>query len=141
MHRLIQTILLLITATLNSYVSAATLTVTIENTETADGFVMVQILQGETEFKGEREPIASIQQRATEGSTTFSISNLPVGEYGVQVMHDRNDNGKLDSNFIGIPNEPWAFSNNATGNMGPPKWRDVKFELSAEVTQSIRLNH
>lgn len=141
MHRLLQTILLLITVTLASYVSAATLTVTIENTETADGLLMLRILQGEDEFGGEREAITSIQQRAIEGSMTFSVSNLPDGEYAIQVMHDRNGNGKLDTNFVGIPNEPWAFSNNATGNMGPPKWAGVKFFLSNEVTQSIRLNH
>ena len=142
MHRLLQAALLLLTtATLTAYSSAATLTVTIENTETADGLMMLQILQGETEFKGDREAITSIQQRALESSMSFSVSHLPAGEYAIQVMHDRNGNGKLDTNFVGIPNEPWAFSNNSTGNMGPPKWADVKFVLSDDVTQSIRLNH
>ena len=70
---------------------------------------------------------------------SFSVSHLPAGEYAIQVMHDRD--GKLDTNFVGIPNEPWAFSNNSTGNMGPRKWADVKFVLSDDVTQSIRLNH
>jgi len=141
MRQLLQTTLLLIATIFASYLSAETLTVVIDNVETADGFVMLRILQGEAEFKGEREAITSIQQRAVEGSITFSVSNLPDGEYAIQVMHDRNGNGKLDSNFVGIPSEPWAFSNNATGNMGPPKWDEVKFALTGEATQSIHFNH
>jgi uncharacterized protein (DUF2141 family) len=43
-------------------------------------------------------------------------------------FHDENDNGKLDTNWIGIPKEGLASSNNAKGRMGPPKWRDASFE-------------
>jgi len=126
---------------LSSHAWAETLTVVIENIEAAEGHLMVRVLQGEEEFKAEREAVTAIKQRAIVGAITFAISNLPAGEYGLQVMHDQNDNGKLDSNFIGIPTEPWAFSNNATGKMGPPSWEDVKFQLTDSVTQAIRLNH
>ena len=55
-------------------------------------------------------------------------------------MHDENGNGELDANFVGIPREPWAFSNNARGNFGPPTWEDTKFELNGQATQTIELN-
>lgn len=141
MRPIAHTMLSLIILGSASISSADTLTVTIENTKIAEGALMLRILQGETEFKGEHEAIISIQQRAIAGSSTFTVSNLPAGEYAVQVMQDLNRNGKLDSNFIGLPTEPWAFSNNATGNMGPPGWQDVKFNLDGNATQSIRLIH
>ena len=57
-------------------------------------------------------------------------------------MQDLNGNDELDSNLVGMPREPWAFSNNAAGRFGPPKWKDVRFEMGdSDVTQSIRLNH
>ena len=56
-------------------------------------------------------------------------------------MHDLNGNGELDANFLGMPREPWAFSNNAVGRRGPAKWEDAKFEISADTTLEIRLNH
>ena len=70
---------------------------------------------------------------------SFSLT-LPAGSYGARIMHDINDNGELDANFVGIPSEPWGFSNNATGSFGPPKWQDVQFELSGDAEQNIRLN-
>ena len=38
--------------------------------------------------------------------------NLPAGNYAVQVMHDENENNKLDTNFMGMPIEGYGFSNN-----------------------------
>ena len=56
-------------------------------------------------------------------------------------MHDENGNGELDANFVGIPKEPWGFSNNAKGKFGPPKWEDVQFSIGEEaVVQAISLN-
>ncbi len=121
-------------------VTAETLTVVIESLASTDGHIMLRILAGEQEFDGDVEAITSIKQRALAGDNTFTVANLPAGDYGLQIMHDKNSNGKLDSNFVGMPTEPWGFSNNATGNMGPPAWSDVKFSLSGKVTQLITLN-
>jgi len=46
----------------------------------------------------------------------------------------------LDTNFIGIPKEPYAFSNNATGFMGPPSFKESKISLNADKTIAIKLN-
>jgi uncharacterized protein (DUF2141 family) len=121
--------------------SAASLEIVIENSLVAEGQIMIRLLQGEAEFKGESPAYAALQRRATMGEMRFVIDDLPDAEYGLQVMHDTNGNGELDTNFVGMPREPWAFSNNATGNMGPPKWQDIKFSLDSDSQQSIRLNH
>ena len=122
-------------------VRAATLTVVIENNEADEGTIMLQVMADESEFAGETPPVASFMQRARPGELTFCTSGLPQGEYAVRVMHDRNDNGELDSNFVGMPTEPWAFSNNATGSFGPPGWEQVKFSHESDTVQRIRLNH
>ena len=107
------------TAALPTY--AGSLEIVIENTEVAEGELLLRVLKGESEFNGEQNAIAQIQQRASKGEMRFVLSNLPAGDYAIQIMHDVNGNGELDTNFVGIPSEPWAFSNNATGRMGPPK--------------------
>jgi uncharacterized protein (DUF2141 family) len=131
----------LLLSTIAIPVNAETLTVVIENVKVSEGHIMLRVLSGEKEFKGDIEAITSIKQRAMSGAVSFTIGNLPAGEYAVQIMHDSNDNGELDSNLVGMPTEPWAFSNNAAGNFGPPKWNDVKFDLTGTIVQSIRLNH
>ena len=48
------------------------------------------------------------------------------------MFYDANNNGKLDTNFIGIPKEPVALSNNARPKFGPPKYKDAVFAVGAE---------
>ncbi len=53
---------------------------------------------------------------------------LPPGRYAVQVVYDRNANGRLDKNLLGIPTEPVGFSRNARGRFGPPRFRQVAID-------------
>ena len=65
-----------------------------------------------------------------KGKVTF---DLPYGKYVVAGIHD------LDNNFLGMPKEPFGFSNNKRGNLGPPKWKDVLIEFN-EDNQKILIN-
>ena len=121
-------------------IAAETLTVVITNVPASEGTIMMQVMAGEAEFKGDMAPIASVMQRAAAGEMSFTTTNLPPGDYALRVMHDVNNNGELDTNFVSMPTEPWAFSNNATGNFGPAKWADAKFTVAGETTQEITLN-
>lgn len=126
---------------MSSVARADNLTVIIDNVEADQGSVMLQLLASEEQFDGTVPAQMSQMQGAQIGEMRFSFANLPAGVYGVQVIHDRNGNGKLDSNFVGMPTEPWAFSNNASGNFGPPSWQDVKFILKGDASQTIHFNH
>ena len=121
--------------------AAQSLTITLENVKESSGTIMLQLMHGEAEFKGEAAAFASYLQRAQQGTMTFQSNNLPNGEYAVRIMHDLNGNGELDTNFVGMPTEPWAMSNNARGHFGPPTWKQVKFTVSGEsVSQTIKLS-
>jgi uncharacterized protein (DUF2141 family) len=50
------------------------------------------------------------------------FSNLEPGRYAAIAFHDENNNGKLDENFLGVPTEPYGFSNNVQGFLGPPRF-------------------
>ncbi len=66
---------------------------------------------------------------------------LPPGDYAISIYYDVNGNGELDTNFIGIPKEPVALSNNAKAKFGPPKYKDAVFSLTTEgMTQRIEMN-
>ncbi len=71
---------------------------------------------------------------ATGDKTELSIPNVTSGEYAVAVFADVNGNGKLDSNFIGMPKEPVAVSRDAKGRFGPPKFADAAFLVGDGVT-------
>jgi uncharacterized protein (DUF2141 family) len=74
---------------------------------------------------------------------TKSIVNvefdLPNGIYAVAVIHDIDKNGKLSKNLFGYPIEPYAFSNNSVGNLGPPAFKDALIKLNTSKKISIVL--
>jgi uncharacterized protein (DUF2141 family) len=73
-----------------------------------------------------------------DGELVSAEMQLPPGEYALSIFYDSNDNGELDTNFIGIPKEPVALSNNARPKFGPPKYKDAVFTLGEEpLTQRI----
>lgn len=69
-----------------------------------------------------------------ENQCQVVFTNIPQGEYAISIYHDVNGNHKLDTNFLGVPKEAYAFSNNAKGFMGPPKWKDVKFKMESHTS-------
>lgn len=64
-----------------------------------------------------------------------------LGEYAASVFLDLNGNGKLDTNAIGSPSEPWGVSKNAKSKrFGPPLYKDAKFDYrGGAVTVPIEL--
>jgi uncharacterized protein (DUF2141 family) len=77
---------------------------------------------------------------AAEGETqTIVISDVPYGEYAIAVFQDLNGNGELDIKGAGIPKEPFGFSNNARGKMGPPNYKNAKFSFTDDLEMNIEL--
>jgi uncharacterized protein (DUF2141 family) len=73
--------------------------------------------------------MAKSRQKIVSGKSQ-STFKLPYGWYAVSVVQDQNKNNKLDTNFFGIPKEPYGFSNNPSG-LGKPTYDSVKFELKS----------
>jgi uncharacterized protein (DUF2141 family) len=70
-----------------------------------------------------------------------SFGSLRPGTYAVAVLHDENENGKMDFNFLGMPLEGYGFSNDASALFGPPSFANAAFRLlprSSALTISAR---
>ncbi len=50
---------------------------------------------------------------------------LQPGLHAIKVFHDVNANGQLDTNKLGIPNEPYGFGNDARGKFGQPSFEEA----------------
>lgn len=118
---------------------ATDLTIEVTGISQAKGNIQVAIFNQQGQWL--RQPVASKKILAAEGKVQIIFENLPAGEYGLSAFHDLNGNEKLDTNLIGIPTEPYGFSNDAAGNYGPPTFVDAKIQLAkTPKTISIRLN-
>ncbi len=91
--------------------------------------VQIAIYGSEADFRKTR--LHGIQKPATRGKMTIVVNDLPEGEYAVLVYQDLDGNGKLDTNLIGIPKEPWGGSVQGKSVIGGPGWNDAKFRLPA----------
>ena len=69
------------------------------------------------------------------GFVIATFENLRLGTYALSLYHDENNNGMLDTNFFGIPKEPYGFSNDARGTFGPPKYTAAQFEFIKDGQQ------
>jgi uncharacterized protein (DUF2141 family) len=80
-----------------------------------------------------RDPSLAVETRfcpIQESSAVCDFRPVPAGTYAVACFHDENKNGKLDTGLFGIPKEGVCASNGATGTMGPPSFKDAKFETT-----------
>jgi uncharacterized protein (DUF2141 family) len=94
---------------------------------------------GDTYLAKDSEPFRStIAEVETEGSQQVIICDVEAGEYALSIFQDENRNGELDSNFIGIPKEPYGFSNNLK-KMRPPSFEEALFEYDADEVVVINL--
>ena len=79
-----------------------------------------------------------VEAKSESVSVTFPA--VPYGTYAIKAFQDLDGDGKMKTGFFGAPEEPWGFSNDASGIMGPADFSDSKFELDVpELELTIRL--
>ena len=98
---------------------------------------MISLYDAEAAYSG-GAPVASKALPAS-GPVVAVFENLPAGDYAVKAFHDVNGDGEMNANPFGMPTEPFAFSNNAVGNMGPASWDRARFPAAGSVEQTITL--
>ncbi|WP_334111601.1 DUF2141 domain-containing protein [Paucihalobacter sp.] len=113
-----------------------TVTVQIDNIKNTKGQLVVGLYSNPESFL--KTPSKGEIVKIKGSSATVVFKNVTSGTYAVSLFHDENSNEKLDTNFMGIPKESFASSNNAKGFMGPPKWEDAKFEVKDNFTVKIK---
>ncbi|OLF75303.1 hypothetical protein AWH62_05645 [Maricaulis sp. W15] len=117
----------------------ANLTVHVDGFSEARGAVMMAVFASAESWNG-GDPVAGSRVEVSGDTVTVSFSSLPAGDYAIRMFHDVDGDGELNVNLMGIPSEPFAFSNNARGNFGPASWQDAVFQLvPGENTHSLDL--
>lgn len=85
------------------------------------------------------EPFRSAEIEVNNGKAEVVIENLESGEYSFSYFHDVNSNGELDTNLVGIPKEPYGFSNGEKGRLGPPDFEDCKIKIENDLKLEISI--
>jgi len=116
------------------------MTVIVSNLKNNNGKVRIGISDSKENYETKgAEPLRRIVSTITDRSAEVVFKNLPFGEYAIKVIHDENGNDKLDTNFLGIHKEEYAFSNNASGWFGPPHYEKAKFKFNMNMAIRITI--
>jgi uncharacterized protein (DUF2141 family) len=139
-------------ALLPAYARAADLRITIQGIRSLSGTVLVGLydsassfdraiaLSSKEGFLNDSARVGGTALRANPYATASAVfTGLRPGTYGVILFHDENENGRIDRNFWGVPIEPYGFSNDAQGSLGPPSFKKAAFTLEGE-DKSIEIN-
>ena len=113
------------------------LVVTITGIKKSTGTVLVTLKNSEAAWNSDMDAVAVQKiaaQKAVEakGTLVVNFGDLPAGTYAVMVLHDENDNHKMDTGFMGIPSEGYGFSNNPHVRR-KPYFSETKFEVGAKA--------
>ena len=115
------------------------LTIKISNIEKIKGEIKVGVFNTDTNFLKEGHAIKNYSIKVENSTAVLTITDLPKGEYAITIYHDQNSDNECNRNFIGIPKEPYGFSNNVKPKMSAPKYEDCKFTFLENKTLLINL--
>lgn len=119
------------------------LEVLITGLKNQDGKLRVCLFNQANGFPSEAEKALECKACGIESdSVSVLFSNLSFGTYALAVLHDENDNAKMDANFFGMPREGYGCSNNHFGGLRPPRFEKAAFPVNAtKVRQSVNLKY
>jgi uncharacterized protein (DUF2141 family) len=117
--------------------AVAKLTIEFSNIAEPKGQLMIAIFDSQDAYDGRGKPVKSMIVPVDAASESVEVEGLAAGRYAFKLVHDVDGDGKMATNPFGMPTEPFAFSNNARGNMGPAKWDAASFDVAGATTQNI----
>ncbi|HEY5346789.1 MAG TPA: DUF2141 domain-containing protein [Rhizomicrobium sp.] len=119
-----------------------TLTIRIENVSPRGGILRLGLYDRAAYPDDASKPDASADVAAQAGETIVTLKNLKPGLYAIEMFQDINANGKMDTNWIGLPLEPFGFSRDARPFLSKPGFDQVKFTIvPGENIQTVHLQH
>jgi uncharacterized protein (DUF2141 family) len=127
--------------TSNSQTMNGTLTVNTSDFNNDKGKAVLFLFRKDDKIPS--SPFKTFSVEIKNKKAVFKIQNLDFAEYAIILLHDENDNGKIDHS-MGLPNEQLGYSNNWELGFftGMPTFSKLKFQFSAIAqTQNINITY
>lgn len=106
--------------------------VTVNNIKNTNGKIILSLHNESTFMKS--NALQSVETKIEGDVATATFKNVLPGEYAIMVVHDENNNNKMDFELNGMPKESYGMSNNPV-IYGPPTFELTKFQFHNEDTK------
>ncbi len=109
--------LLVFTPLLVAATGPASVDVTVTGIRSTNGALSVCVMPAKSGFPTCEKAGTGMKQRVAISGGTMRVrfNGLAVGDYAITAFHDEDGDGKLKTNFIGMPREGVAVSGRAGG--------------------------
>jgi len=134
-------LILLVFVSINKHSLAQnhSLTIEIPNIKKAQGVIEIGLFTDKKGFPKKGKQQKKYVFKVNSLKQVFKIKNISEGEYAVAIYHDKNTDGECNRNLIGIPKEPYGFSNNYKPLFSAPDFKDCLLNIKSDTTISINL--
>jgi uncharacterized protein (DUF2141 family) len=116
------------------------LTINVSGLRNTNGMLIACIHRDKAGFPTCQKAPSAIKQssKISGAAMTVRFNGIAPGTYAVSLQHDEDGNGKLKTNFIGMPKEGVGISNNPGGI---PGWSKSQFQLNGAATIAIKMRY
>lgn len=122
----------LITLTASKPVAEEGIKIIITNLRNDKGHVLVSLFKEGSGYPDDAsKALRKIKLEIRNKRATVIFTGLVSGNYAIAILHDENDDQKMNKNSLGLPKEGYGFSNNVKGAFGPPSWSKASFKHTA----------
>lgn len=116
----------------------------IKNLRNNKGHVLLFLFKdGEGYPNNADKALKKVKLTVVNNIASVLFKDLPEGNYAISVLHDENDDLKMNKTVIGLPKEGYGFSNNVMGAFGPPSYSKASFKHSEKgiTKQQIKIKY
>ena len=117
--------------------NAYELDIDVVNADKNKGRIVADLSDRRETFLVGNKTLLRIWQKPVDGKASFCVPLTGPGEYTLALYQDKNENLKLDKNFLGIPKERFGMSTNPHFGLKAPKYDDVKFQVKETRTHLL----
>ena len=116
-----------------------TLLINFSNLRNNKGYIRAGIYLDNNSFQDElpTRTISFKKEKAKNGKLKAEIL-INEGEYGIAVLDDENNNGKMDYKFF-IPQEGYGFSNYIHSTLQKPNFVQFKFTVRKMIINEVNI--
>ncbi|MCP4176305.1 MAG: DUF2141 domain-containing protein [bacterium] len=122
-----------------AFAQSGKITVYISGIKKTKGQLVIGLYNNKNTFPKLNKAYKSVFLNVNRDNIKYIFSDVPNGDYAIAVFHDKNSDGKLDRDLLGIPEEGYGFSNNVLGTDRPPHFDKAKFKLDGSYTSKIKM--
>jgi uncharacterized protein (DUF2141 family) len=132
----------LLSATSPSIEARGIIKVRVTSVHNKKGEVMLALFSYSKGFPYETSYAIQKQKgNAVNGVIELSFTDIPPGTYAIAMFHDTNHDGKLNTNFMGIPKEVYGVSNNTYNTFSAPGYKESSFSHNDLTELTIQMKY